>query len=90
MNHSWINNPARTETFVLNFKDQESFLKFWQQYIVDGNGLDEGVCYSSVSQGDRVKLLDKCQDCLSKAIDKITFTSCNQFLIDEMEELAES
>lgn len=33
--YDWIENPYRTETFVLKFKDQDSFQAFWQEYIFD-------------------------------------------------------
>lgn len=88
--YDWIENPYRTETFVLKFKDRDSFQAFWQEYISDGNGLNKGVCYSSVSTGNRVELLDKCQECLFEAIDKISDPYAkNCDLIEKMEKLSQ-
>lgn len=69
--YDWITNPHRTETFVLKFKDQESFEKFWNKYINDANGINEGISYKSISRGDRISLLDECQELLYEAAEKI-------------------
>lgn len=88
MNNDWIKSPHRTETFVLNFKDAESFGAFWNKYIKDNSGLNEGVSYSVIARGDRMKLLDDCQECLYEAIPHIP--SAYDGLIENMEELAKS
>lgn len=88
MTADWLKNPHRTETFVLNFKDAESFRAFWDKYIKDNNGLNKGVSYSVVATGNRMKLLDECQDCLYEAMEALPDRYCE--LIEKMGKLAES
>jgi len=89
--YDWIKNPYRTETFVFKFKDQEAFQKFWAEYIFEGNGLNKGVSYSSISTGNRVEFLDKCQECLFEAISKISDPYAeNCDFIEKMEKLSQA
>lgn len=88
--YDWIETPYRTETFVFKFKDQDAFQKFWAEYIFEENGLNKGVSYSSISTGNRVELLDKCQECLFEAIDKISDPCTkNCDFIEKIEKLAQ-
>jgi len=68
MSDHWAHNPHRTETFVFKFKDQESFQKFYKQYcstMIDNTQMEkEGVFCSHAATGDRMKILDKCQELL--------------------------
>lgn len=84
MNINWIKEPYRIETFVLKFRDEQAFKTFWRDYIE--TGIDKGVSYSSISTGDRRQLLEKCQECLYEAAEKVD----NADLSDKMIELAES
>lgn len=88
--YDWIETPYRIETFVFKFKNQEAFQKFWAEYIFEENGLNKGVSYSSISTGNKVELLDKCQECLFEAIDKISdpYTENCDF-IEKMEKLSQ-
>ncbi len=88
MNIPWYQNPYRTETIVLNFRDKESFAAFWDKYIKGIKGEAEGVSYSVIATGNRMKLLDECQDCLYKAMNKIPYVETE--LLEKMEKLAEA
>jgi hypothetical protein len=69
MDTNWITSPYRTETIVFNFRDEQAFKTFWRDYIE--TGIDKGVSYSSISTGDRRQLLEKCQDFLYVAAERI-------------------
>lgn len=86
MNTDWLKNPHRTETFVFNFRDEIAFEIFWATYIK--NSLECGVYASTMAKGDKIKLLDDCQNCLYEAMDRLP--SSHYELAERMGKLAES
>lgn len=52
-------NIHRTETFVLQFKDQESFIKIFN-LLNNSSFADNGVHMKSAALGDTEEALDRC------------------------------
>lgn len=89
MNNDWLKNPHRTETFVLNFQDEVAWAVFWNTYVQ--KGLECGVYASTMARGDKMKVLDNCQNCLYEALDKIEHGHvCSDEWAEKAGKLAES